>query len=147
MEGINKDILNKDIEFHGVMGLVFIGEDIIVYRRDNKTKRFPLAVDILGGGREGNESPFETFKREVFEEVALNILEDYVVYAKRYQSIVDAKKSMFFIVVKSDKLRKEDIVFGNEGLEYIIMSPKDFILLPDGVSVQQKRTEEYLNFK
>lgn len=147
MEAIDKDIFNKNIKFHGVMGLVFVIDDIIVYRRDNKTTRFPLNVDILGGGREGNESPFETFKREVFEEVALNILEDYVVYAKKYNSIIDETKSMFFIVVKSDRLRKEDIIFGNEGLEYMIMPPKDFILLPDGVPVQQKRTEEYLSFK
>lgn len=142
---IDKEIYNRDANFHGVMGLVFIGEKIVVYRRDDKTSRFPLMVDILGGGREGDESPFETFKREVFEEVSLDIKEDYVAYAKQYKSIVDETKSMFFIVVKSGSLREEDIVFGQEGLKFMLMTPEDFASLIDGVPVQQERTKEYLD--
>ncbi len=143
---IDKEIYNRDANFHGVMGLVFVGEKIIVYRRDNKTTRFPLMVDILGGGREGDESPFETFKREVFEEVSLDIKEDYVAYAKQYKSIVDETKSMFFIVVKSGSLKEEDIVFGQEGLKFMLMTPEDFATLRDGVPIQQERTKEYLAF-
>ena len=60
---IDKNIFSKERNFHGVKGLIFIGNKILVYRRDNNTDSFPLYIDLPGGAKELGESPFETFKR------------------------------------------------------------------------------------
>ena len=51
--------------------MVILGDKMLVYRRDLNTKKLPGYLDLIGGGREGEESPFDTFKREVKEEVGL----------------------------------------------------------------------------
>ena len=69
---IHKDTF-KNIEFNGAKGLIFIGDKILVYRRDKNTNKLPGYIDMIGGGREENESPFETFKREVKEETGWDV--------------------------------------------------------------------------
>ena len=70
---IEKNTFNNSINFNGAKGLVYIGNEILVYRRDNNTNSEPLKLDLPGGGRDGNESAFETFSREVMEEFGLEI--------------------------------------------------------------------------
>jgi hypothetical protein len=38
-----------------------------------------------------------------------------------------------------------DIKFGNEGTEWLIMAPEEFISRPDGIERQQKRVANYLS--
>jgi 8-oxo-dGTP diphosphatase len=73
-------------EFLGTKGLVFIGDQVLVYRRDAKAPRYPLAIDVPGGGREGRESPAETFMREIKEEFGLGIAVDDISYSRRYRA-------------------------------------------------------------
>jgi 8-oxo-dGTP diphosphatase len=68
----------NEVDFTGSKGIVFVGDRIVVTRRDGNTDRHPFKLDLLGGGREGEESPFETFKREVKEEVNLVIEKEFV---------------------------------------------------------------------
>jgi len=62
----------KKVDFNGAKGLVFLGNKILVYRRDNKTSNLPLCIDLPGGGRENDESPFDSFKREIKEEFGID---------------------------------------------------------------------------
>ncbi len=130
--------------FHGAKGLVFIGNDILTYRRDEKTNSFPLQIDLPGGGREGDESPFETFKREVNEEFGINLQKEDVEFSCVIQGIVEPNKKSYFIVTKplpSDTR----IIFGNEGTEWMLMKPQEFLQRTDAIEGQQKRVRRYLD--
>lgn len=142
---IDQNIFNKDIDFHGVKGLVFIGDKIVVFRRDTKTDNFPLMIDLPGGGREANESAFETFKREVNEEFGITIRKTDVVFSKKYQSVLNPSKEAYFIVTKPLDIKENDIIFGDEGTEFLLMSPQDFVNSNEGVKRQQDKVAHYLN--
>ncbi len=142
---IDKDTFNNEVDLNGTKGLVFIGEKIIVYRRDTETTSFPLQIDLPGGGRENNESPFETFKREVREEFGLTIEREDISYSKKYQSSLDPSKVAFFMATRPLNIEAKDISFGDEGLEFFLISPQDFVNLEDGVNRQQDKVAEYLN--
>ncbi len=143
---IDQVIFSKDVNFQGTKGLVYIGDEIVVIRRDANTNNSPLQVDIPGGGRENDESPFETFKREVKEELGLDIQENEIIYSKKYIDVVDSNNEAYFIVVKPPNIKKEDIIFGDEGLEFFLIKPEEFCNLTDAVKKQQDKVAEYLNF-
>lgn len=137
----------KKVDFNGAKGLVFIGDKIIVYRRDQKTDIYPLFLDLPGGGREDDESPFDTFQREVKEEFGITIEKGDVYFSSTYQSGTDPSKESYFIVTKPLKLNTADVIFGNEGLEWFLMTPDEFIARPDGIKKQQKGVAKYLSEK
>lgn len=141
---LHPDTFNKNIEFNGSKGLLYIGDKILTYRRDEKTNSAPLRIDIPGGGREVNESPFDTFQREVKEEFGINIQKNDMYYSSAHQSVIQPNMVSFFMVAKPDGVKESDIVFGNEGIEYILMSIDEFINRPDGIERQQNRVKDYL---
>lgn len=141
---IDKNTFNNSADFHGVKGLVFIGDKIVVFRRDNNTKNWPLQIDLPGGGREGNESPFETFKREVMEEFGINVEKDDIIFSKKYQAVLDPIKEAYFMVTKPLNIRESDIILGDEGLGFSLMTPQQFVGLKDAVKRQQDKVAEYL---
>ena len=142
---IDPNTFNKEKDFTGTKGIVFIGDKIVVTRRDGNTNRHPFKIDLLGGGREGVESPFETFKREVKEEANLIIKKEFVVFSKPHPSFTEIGKEGYFMVVKSDTLKEEDMVLGNEGTEILLISVQDFLERQDGIQGQKDRVIEYLN--
>ncbi len=140
---IHKDTFRK-IDFNGSKGLVFIDDKILVYRRDDKTNNSPMCIDLPGGGRENNETPFECFRREVREEFGIEIQQCEIEFSCTVNSAIEPGKKSFFIVAKTRRYGMDDIVFGNEGLEWMMMTPEEFIKRPDGIERQQKRVERYL---
>jgi len=92
---------HKRVAFNGARGLVFIGNKILVYRRDTRTTKFPLCIALPGGGKEGNETPFETFKRELFEEFSVTIDKDDIQFSEANQSADEPQKQSFFLVTKA----------------------------------------------
>ena len=132
--------------FHGVKGIIFIKDKMLVYRRDTKTTDFPLCIDLPGGGRENNETPFETFKREVKEEFGLKLSGNDVAYAKQYMSAMDITKESYFIVTKPLKVKEREIIFGDEGLEFFLMKPDEYLKLNDAIGRQQLKVKEYINW-
>lgn len=139
---IHPDTFNN-VEFSGSKGLVYIGDKIIVYRRDNKTDSFPLCLDLPGGGSEKGESPFETFKREIKEEFGIEIKREDIIASFRQNSLLNIGTKTFFIVAKT-KFNEKDIIFGNEGLEWILMTVGEFIKRSDSIEKLQNRVNEYM---
>lgn len=135
----------KNIEFGGVKGFVFIGEKILVYRRDNNTKNFPLHIDLPGGGRENNESPFETFKREVSEEFGINIKEGDISFCDIVQNIINPDKVSYLFITQPLEYTEKDIIFGNEGVEWMLLTIKEFIEREDGINKQQDWARKYFD--
>ena len=134
----------KKVYFNGAKGLVFLGDKILIYRRDNNTTNNPERIDLPGGGREGDESPFETFQRETKEEFGIDIKEDEIEFSCTIPSVIEPGKKSFFLVAKTSRIKPEDVVFGNEGIEWMMMSPSEFIEKSDGIKRQQERVKKYL---
>lgn len=132
------------MSFIGAKGVVFVGEKIVVYRRDEKAPNFPFHIDIMGGGPEGDESPLETFIREVKEEVSLDISKSDVVYAKQYPSVMDPSREMYFFVVKLSVSFESKIKLGDEGLELFLMTPQEFLNRDDAIKSQQEKFATFL---
>lgn len=143
---IHKDTFEK-INFNGAKGLVFLGDKILTYRRDDKTSNSPLCIDLTGGGREGDESPFDTFKREIKEEFGIAITKNDIQFSSTVTSVIEPGKKSFFMVAKTRNISASDIIFGDEGIEWLLMTPKEFIARPDGTDRHKKRVSNYLNGK
>lgn len=137
----------KKVDFNGTKGLVFFGDKILTYRRDYKTDNKPGCIDLPGGGREGEESPFETFRREIEEEFGITISMEDIIFSNTVQSIIEPNKKSYFMVTRSLLFKSENIIFGNEGTEWMLITPEEFIKRPDGIERQQKRVEKYLERK
>lgn len=141
-----QDFFRPDPLGVGTKGLVFIGNDTLIYRRDNKADKYPLHLDVPGGGKEGDETPFETFRREVYEEFRLNITESDIVYFRRYPSIFEEGKFGWYAVVKLPAKVKSQIVMGEEGIDYSLMPLEEFLKKQDAWPVYQQRAADYLKF-
>ena len=139
-----EQIFTYDPQSAGSKGLVYIGDKILIYRRDNKTKLFPLYLDLPGGGPEGTETPFETFQREVMEEFGLRVTPEDVVRAHTYQSTLEPTKPAYFIVVQLPASTAKQIHFGDEGLEYMLLSPEDYLSRTDAWPAIQQRARDYI---
>ena len=142
---IDQNIFNKNINFIGIKGMVFIDNKIIVIRRDNNTKIFPLCIDLPGGGREQEESPFETFKRELKEELNIDISKEDILSAYLYNDETYRDRLAFFVITKNLDIEKEDVILGDEGLEFKFIKPEEFINLNDSVPHLQLEVRKYLS--
>lgn len=142
---IDQNIFDITRNFHGAKGLVFIGEKILVYRRDGRTNNFPFRIDLPGGGREQDESPFETFKREVKEEFGIDIKTEDIVYSKRYESVMDPTMEAYFLVAKTKGVTFKDVIPSFEVPEPIIMDITEYLSLSDSIPRHVDRVKEYLN--
>jgi len=140
---IHKNTFEK-VDFNGAKGVVLLINKMLVYRRDNKTSNLPGYIDLPGGGREGEESPFETFKREVKEEFGISIEKDEIEFSCTIPSVMEPEKKSFFIIARTLRFQPEDVIFGNEGTEWMLMTPEEFIHRSDGIERQQKRVEKYM---
>lgn len=135
----------KKVAFNGAKGIVMLGDNMLVYRRDGNTQNSPFCIDLPGGGREEDETPFETFKREVQEEFGLDINKDEIIFSYSFPSTIAPGEESYFFVTKNLTFKPKDIVFGNEGTEWMLMTPEEFISHPDGIKRQQERVEKYLS--
>lgn len=129
----------------GSKGLVYIGDLVIVYRRSDDAPTNPGQLDLPGGGPEGEETPFQTFRREVYEEFGLDIRPRDITYNKRYVSRLKPGTFGWFSVAKLPAGEKDKIVFGDEGSEYMLMTPEEYLGRKDAWPVFQERTAEYLS--
>lgn len=135
----------KKVDFNGAKGMVFFGDEMLVYRRDHKTTVSPGCIDLPGGGREGEETPFKAFQRELKEEFGVIIKEKEIVFSCLIPSVMEPGKKSFFMVAVIENFVAKDIVFGDEGTEWLLITPEEFITRTDCIERQQKRVEKYLN--
>jgi 8-oxo-dGTP diphosphatase len=128
----------------GAKGLVFVGDQLLTYRRDEQAPIYPLSIDLPGGGANPGETPFDTFQREVKEEFGLKITPDDITYAKRYPSSFEEGKFTWFPVAKLPESAIAKIVFGNEGLEYVLMSLVEYLDCEDAWPISKERSANYV---
>lgn len=135
-----------DAQSVGAKGLVFVGDDVLVYRRDDKAPRHPLSLDVPGGGTEAGETPFQTFQREVKEEFGLDVTQDQIVYARRYPSSFEPDKFGWYAAAKLPASVRHHIKFGDEGVEYFLMPLDEFLNAKDAWPIYQQRAADYARY-
>ncbi|WP_147127176.1 NUDIX hydrolase [Shimia ponticola] len=130
-------------EFHGAKVALFVGDDLVVYLRDDKPGiPWPGWWDFPGGGREGEETPQETVIRETWEEFALTLQPSDLVYAKPYDPAPD--KRVWFFAARLPRDRAREIRFGDEGQQWALWSQQRFLGDPRAVPVLKDRLIHYL---
>ena len=143
---MNQDFYKKDEHCSGVKGLVYIGDKLLVYRRDYNTDKYPGCIDFPGGGKDGDETPFENYKREISEEFSINVDEDDIVYVRQYPSVSKKDKHVYFPVAKLETKAEGEIALGDEGLEFSLISEDEYLAMDDVAwpDVFKERVETYL---
>lgn len=140
--------MNGKREFHGAKVALFVGDEILVYRRDNNPAiPFPNLLDLPGGGRENNETGVECVARETFEEFGLHIDPEEFEYVEHYPNWRNNGSNALFFVCFLTHDRLQDIVFGDEGQNWETMAVDEFLSRPDAVPHLQNRLSLLYNTK
>ena len=139
------DLLHKQLKFSGCK-IALLCEDrlLTILRDDISTIPWPNMLELPGGGREGEETPFECVQREVFEELSLKLEETDIVWAKEYQGMLDPDKTSIFMVGAITQEECASIVFGDEGQAYQMMDVSQFLSDKKVIPQLQDRLSDYL---
>ena len=132
-------------QIKGVNGLVFVGEKILTYLRDNKTSYYPNFIAYPGGNHESGETAFETFKRELFEEFHLPVKKEEIIYIESIWSHKYPGNKEYFVVAKLSKHLEDQIQFGDEGKEYYLWTLQELVLREDVVPFLMSKTLDWLS--
>lgn len=134
-----------DMNFSGAKLIVFIGEQLLVIRRDyTKGIPWPGYLDWPGGGREDREAPETCALRETREEVGLILDPDDLIWRSSYQR--PNGRIWFFVAHLSDDAAG-NIVFGDEGLGWGLIEPTEFLSRSDAIPHFRDQLSRYLNWR
>jgi len=132
--------------FNGVkLALITTDSRILTYLRDDKPSLYMAnRWDLPGGGREGNETPFQTIQREVLEEFGICLAPEQIIYEADYESERFPGQRAKFMVGKITDEQINQIDFGSEGQKYKIIPIQDYLNLENAVAFLQDRLRAYL---
>ncbi|MGS4845186.1 NUDIX hydrolase [Streptococcus sp. W151] len=140
-----EDCLEAQFEFTGCkIALLCDGQILTILRDDKPTIPWPNLWELPGGGREGNETPFECVAREVYEELSIQLSKDDVIWSWIYPSMLDENKKSVFLVGQLTQEQFDSIVFGDEGQGYKLVSLEEFLTSDRVVPQLQERVRDYV---
>ena len=135
-------------DFTGCKIALFCGDKLLTILRDDKSNiPYPNTWELPGGGREGDESPFECVAREVYEELNIQLSKEEVIWSRIYPSMLDGNKKSVFLVGKLTQEQFESIIFGDEGQGYKLVSFEEFLTSDRVVPQLQERVRDYVEKK
>ena len=139
------ELLDKHLDFTGCkIALICDGRILTILRDDKPTIPWPNLWELPGGGREGDESPFECAAREVHEELGIHLNEDCLLWGKIYPSVIFEGKQSVFMVGQLRQEQFDNITFGDEGQGYKLMPIEEFLKSKQAVPQLQGRLRDYL---
>ena len=142
------DLLHKRMEFSGCkIALICDNKLLTILRDDIPIIPWPNMWELPGGGREGEETPFECVQREVFEELGLKLEEAAIVWAKEYKGMLDPDKTSIFMVGTITQEDFASIAFGDEGQTYQMMDMSQFLADEKVIPQLQNRLRDYLEVR
>lgn len=139
------ELLDQQLDYTGCkIALICDGRILTILRDDKPTIPWPNLWELPGGGREGDESPFECAAREVYEELTIQLSKDDIIWSWIYPSMLDENKKSVFLVGKLTQEQFDSIVFGDEGQGYRLVSIEEFLASDRVVPQLQERVRDYL---
>ena len=139
------ELLDSRIDFTGCkIALICDGQILTILRDDKEDIPWPNMWELPGGGREGNETPFECVAREVYEELNIQLSKDDVIWSRLYPSMLDENKKSVFLVGKLTQEQFESIIFGDEGQGFKLVSFEEFLTSDRVVPQLQERVRDYV---
>ena len=93
---------------------------------------------------EEDESPFECVQREVFEELGILLSKENIVWAKTYPGMIDPTKESVFMVGMVEQAQLDNIVFGDEGQGWKMMTVEEFLRDDKVYGSLKGRLKDYL---
>ena len=116
------------MDFHGAKLALFLGDRLLVIRRDDfPGLPWPGHLDFPGGGREGAESPEDCALRETFEEVGLRLGPGDLTGGRVHRG---TGRPTWFFVAHLPAEAEARIRFGDEGQGWHLMPPADYLAHP-----------------
>jgi len=141
-------LLHKQMEFSGCKIALLCDDKLLTILRDDfPTIPWPNMWELPGGGREGEETPFECVQREVFEELGLKLEEVDIVWVKECQGMLNPDKTSIFMVGTITEEECGSIVFGDEGQAYQMMDVSQFLSDKKVIPQLQERVRDYMEDK
>ena len=139
------ELLDSRIDLTGCKIALICERQILTILRDDKDNiPWPNMWELPGGGREGDESPFECVAREVYEELNIQLSKDDVIWSGIYPSMLDENKKSVFLVGKLTQEQFESIIFGDEGQSYKLVSIEELLTSDRVVPQLQERVRDYV---
>ena len=139
------ELLDQQLDFTGCKIALFCGDNVLTILRDDKPSiPWPNMWELPGGGREGDETPFECAAREVYEELKIQLSKDDIVWSWIYPSMLDENKNSVFLVGKLTQEQFDNITFGDEGQGLKLMCIEEFLNSKQAVPQLQGRLRDYL---
>lgn len=136
----------SEFDFQGVkVALINNGKVLTILRDNIPNIPYPNMWDLAGGGRENEESPYETMRREVLEELNIDIPKSNVVWVKHYESVTKPGKKSVFMVANISDHQIESIKFGEEGQGYKMVTFQEFLDNKDVIEQLKHRFLDYWN--
>lgn len=128
--------------FHGAKLALFLGDDLAVILRDERSDiPWPGHWDMPGGGREGAETPEACALRELREELGLCLSESDLGYARAYHR---EGHVFWFFVARMPVEVVDDVKFGAEGQLWQLMPTAQYLSHTMAVPQFQTRLRDYL---
>ena len=132
-------------DFTGCKIALFCGDKLLTILRDDKASiPWPNMWELPGGGREGNESPFECAAREVYEELGIHLTKDCLLWSRVYPSVVYEGRYSVFMVGQLRQEQFDNITFGDEGQGHQLMNVEEFLSSSQAVPQLQDRVRDYM---
>ena len=135
-------------DFTGCKIALFCGDKLLTILRDDKASiPWPNMWELPGGGREGDESPFECAAREVYEELGIHLTEDCLLWSRVYPSVLYEGRYSVFMVGQLRQEQFDNITFGDEGQGHQLMNVEEFLSSSQAVPQLQERFRDYMEEK
>ena len=124
-------------DFHGAKAALFAPGGLVVIRRDDiATIPWSGRVDLPGGGREYGESPVDCVRREVHEELGLNLRADRFHWG---QAFVSQGGCSWLFSADITAAEVSAIRFSDEGQGWWIDPVAQYLARKDAIPHQQAR--------
>lgn len=135
------------MNFHGAKIALLFDNKILMHLRDNTPGLFNANMwDFAGGGREGDESPYECAIREVQEEFGITLTNQSFVWGKEYPAQKDPAQKAWFMVASIEQKDLDSIILA-EGQRWELLCETDFFQRADVIEALKIRYRDYLDTK
>ncbi|MDG4499964.1 NUDIX hydrolase [Streptococcus suis] len=138
-------VVEQALDFIGSKVALLCDDKVLTILRDDKpTIPYPKHWDLPGGGRENGETAFECLQREIVEELGIRIDETAILWQKAYPSVTKPTKQSVFMVGRIRQEQVDEIVFGDEGQGYQMMTVSEFLEHEQVIPQLQARLRDYI---